>query len=215
MSPPSVAQLVRKFPVIPMKPSKTRQTPTLRLSVLALLALNSCSPAPSGEAADTQVLEAEASEIARRFVATLLPTLQQAMQGGGPVTAIEVCSVQAPAMAAALSEETGWQVRRVSLKPRNRSLASPDTWETAKLREFDQRRQAGEPGPMISSADIVDGQYRYMQAQLVMPLCLSCHGSELSTAVVSALQEYYPGDLATGYSLGQIRGAISLWKPLD
>jgi hypothetical protein len=49
-----------------------------------------------------------------------------------------------------------------------------------------------------------------MQAQGVEPLCLVCHGKGLSDEVKATLEEYYPDDLATGYSLGQVRGAISV-----
>ena len=51
-----------------------------------------------------------------------------------------------------------------------------------------------------------------MQAQGVEPVCLLCHGSKLDGAVTQALQAYYPDDTATGYTLGQVRGAISLSK---
>ncbi|MBT8147882.1 MAG: DUF3365 domain-containing protein [Gammaproteobacteria bacterium] len=174
--------------------------------------LTSCTPE---NPVDQTALENEAAQITRQFVGTLLPTLQQALQNGGPANAIEVCSVQAPSIAATLSAETGWQVRRVSLKTRNSSLATPDSWETAELEAFDRRQQAGEAGPGINTSAIVDGEFRYLQAQPVMPLCLNCHGDELSSEVTAALQQHYPDDLATGYSLGQIRGAISLQKRLD
>jgi len=36
---------------------------------------------------------------------------------------------------------------------------------------------------------------------------------QLTPAVKSALAQHYPNDLATGYSAGQIRGAISVRKP--
>lgn len=47
----------------------------------------------------------------------------------GPGHALEVCSVQAPAIASLLSTD-GWQVKRVSLKNRNPD-AVPDEWEAA------------------------------------------------------------------------------------
>ena len=53
-----------------------------------------------------------------------------------------------------------------------------------------------------------------MQAQAVEPLCLVCHGKGLSDEVQDALEQYYPDDTATGYSLGQVRGAISLSRDM-
>lgn len=174
-----------------------------------------CTSAVSGQApsdADEKALQAEARSLVQQFAGQLKPTLQKAMAEGGPTQAIQVCSKQAPAIAQQLSRESGWDVTRVSLKPRNQQTASPDAWEREQLKEFDRRQAAGEPAAQINTARQVDNTFRYMQAQGVEPLCLSCHGEKLSPAVEQALQRHYPADIATGYSLGQVRGAISLKK---
>ncbi|MCW8196750.1 DUF3365 domain-containing protein [Proteobacteria bacterium 005FR1] len=160
-------------------------------------------------------LESEAKRIVQQFVGELKPTLQKAMSEGGPAVAIEVCSQRAPAIAQQLSEKTDWQVSRVSLQPRNRNTAMPDAWEREQLKEFDHRQAAGEQPANIHVAQQVGTTFRYMQAQGVEPLCLSCHGEKLAPAVEQALQLHYSGDTATGYRLGQVRGAISLQKPLS
>jgi hypothetical protein len=82
---------------------------------------------------DEQALTVQGAELATQFVGTLLPTLQQAMQTGGPVNGIDVCAVQAPAIAQALSDQSGWQVKRVSLKARNSTVAVPDDMATGYL----------------------------------------------------------------------------------
>lgn len=186
----------------------------LTVSLVGILGGCSAGPAPNVAA-----LEAEARDISQRFVGTLLPTLQQAMQNGGPAAAIEVCAVQAPEIAAALSAASGWQVRRVSLKARNASLATPDSFEQAVLTAFDRRQAAGEPGPQIHHSEVRTGpdgrEYRFLQAQPAQPLCLTCHGDTLLPEVSAALAQYYPLDRATGYQAGQIRGAITLRKILE
>jgi len=159
-------------------------------------------------------LLSEARALTQRFVGALLPTLQQAMQEGGALNAIEVCAVEAPAIAQRLSDESGWQISRVSLKARNTNTAIPDAWETQVLNRFDQRQRAGESGADLNVGEIMNGQFRYMQAQPTAPLCLSCHGSEVSGEVLSAIRRHYPNDLAIGYQLGEIRGAISLQKAM-
>ena len=183
---------------------------SLFLGTTALLLLR-CSVSGG---ADTETLEEQARELTQRFVATLLPTLQNALAEGGPSTAISVCSERAPAIAAALSQESGWSVRRVSLKARNTDNAIPDNWERQILENFDRRQRAGEAGPEINASALVAGEFRYMQAQPVMPLCLTCHGENISREVRSALLEHYPQDTATGYRIGEIRGAITLRKPV-
>jgi hypothetical protein len=159
-------------------------------------------------------LEQEAHELSQRFVGELKPQLKLAMEQGGPTRAIEVCATEAPKIADSLSAQSGWRVKRVSLKSRNASRAQPDQWEREVLQQFNQRQQAGEAAADINYSASSSGQYRYMQAQGVEPLCLICHGKGLSDPVQLTLEKYYPDDWATGYSLGQVRGAISLSKSM-
>ena len=159
-------------------------------------------------------LQQEADGIAQQFVGELKPRLKQAMAEGGPTRAIEVCASVAPRIADALSAESGWLVKRVSLKSRNASRAQPDQWEQKVLQQFDKRQQAGEIAATLHYGETSGDQYRYLQAQGVEPLCLVCHGQDLSEPVKTTLDQYYPDDWATGYSLGEVRGAISLSKKL-
>ena len=159
-------------------------------------------------------LQREAEALAQQFVGQLKPQLKKAMTEGGPTRAIEVCASVAPKIADGLTVESGWTVKRVSLKSRNASRAIPDSWEKQVLEQFDQRQAAGEEPARINYGEKAGGQYRYMQAQGVEPLCLTCHGENLAQPVTDTLQHYYPDDWATGYTLGQVRGAISLRKAL-
>lgn len=182
------------------------------LSILSLFVLG-CNPGFAAQTADGQ-LEQEARMLAKQFVGQLKPRLQQAMQEGGPGYAIEVCASFAPKLADSLSAESGWLVKRVSLKSRNASRAVPDAWERATLELFDQQQAAGREASQIHAGAIVGSRYRYMQAQGVEPVCLVCHGETLTDEVRLTLQQYYPDDWATGYALGQVRGAISLSRNL-
>ena len=158
--------------------------------------------------------EQEARALAKQFVGQLKPQLKQAMDQGGPAMAVTVCAEVAPAIADNLSAESGWTVKRVSLQPRNSGRAQPDQWEQAVLYDFNRRQAEGEMPARIAFGEEVDGQYRFMQAQGVEPLCLLCHGKGLSDEAQAALDKYYPDDQATGYSLDQVRGAISLSRDL-
>jgi hypothetical protein len=137
---------------------------------------------------------------------------------GGPASAIGVCRDKAPQMAKAASEETGWSIRRVSLRNRN-PKAVPDAWERAALEDFDKRAAAGEsPATLEKHEEIVssDGQrtYRYIRALPTQPLCVNCHGApeDLAPGVAQRLHELYPDDKAVGYRPGEIRGAITIKK---
>lgn len=203
--------------LLTLKPlSLTPSVLNISLMSFALVSLALVVPqrAVSEEAVDLPALEAQAGLIAKRFGGQLKPKLITAVQSGGFVHAIDFCRVEAPKIANQLSAETGWSVKRVSLKARNTSTAKPDQFERNVLAGFDQRQQNGEPAANLKHSQVVDGQYRFMSAQAVGGLCLNCHGQTIDKSIKKALDSHYPDDKATGYSLGQIRGAFSLTKDL-
>jgi hypothetical protein len=180
--------------------------PTL-IALVAFALVNQAIAEPA-----TAEFKTEAASLAKRFAQTLKPQLQQALAEGGPVAAIAVCSHKAPEIARQLSAESGWQVKRVSLKPRN-PAAEPEAWQRQVLLSFDQRAAAGEDPQTLSQVAQTESQLRFMKAQGVAPLCLTCHGSQLAPEVKTALDKHYPNDSARGYQPGQIRGAISIVAP--
>jgi len=181
---------------------------------LAVIILNPLS-AISEDQTQTSELELEAIHIVKKFAGTLKPLLKGAIQSGGLDRAIEICSNEAPRIAKQLSRETGWTIKRVSLKPRNSKNAIADPFEQKVLEQFNQRQANGELPETIMYSEIVRNRFRFMKAQGVEDICLNCHGKNLSTNVAVALKKHYPDDTATGYSQGQIRGAFSLIKNLE
>lgn len=173
---------------------------------------------PSITMADTQTdlsqLESEANEIAMEFVSRLKPQLKQAIQSGGFAHAVEICSSTSPKIAADLSKKTGWRVKRVSLKPRNTSSATPDHYEEFVLNTFDQRVRQDPTVENLTQHDVVDNQFRFLKAQRVEGLCLTCHGTAVTDEISTKIQLLYPEDIAMNYQLGQVRGAISLSLPI-
>lgn len=178
------------------------------------MALLGCASAPAPDTA----WQAEARQVASAVPPKLLTVLQTEIARGGPAGAVEVCRDKAPAMARAASEESGWAIRRVSLRNRN-PKAVPDAWERATLEDFDRRAAAGVPPAQLERAEVVsDGSrrlQRYMRALPTQDLCTQCHGTpdRISPAVAAKLAQLYPQDRATGYQVGQIRGAITLLRP--
>ena len=161
---------------------------------------------------DQAQLQQQAIDIVKQFGGSLKPELKKAIQAGGPAHAISVCAEKAPAIAEQLRNETGWYVKRVSLKPRNSETAIADAWEKMVLEQFDQRQANGETADKIAFSEVVDGRFRFMKAQGVEGVCLNCHAAEIKPEVEAALKQKYPDDSARGYTLGQIRGAFSLAK---
>jgi hypothetical protein len=176
--------------------------------ILAVPVINADEP-------DTKALNMEAKTVVKQFASVLKPALKKALQSDGPAKAIEVCSEVAPATAASVAANSGWQVKRVSLKTRNNKTATPDDWERKILEQFDARQASGEDvGPMMYS-EVVDDEFRFIKAQGVEQVCTVCHGTNIKPEVQEALTEFYPADTATGYELGEVRGAFSLKKKLD
>lgn len=60
-----------------------------------------------------------------------------------------------------------------------------------------------------TSEETEDG-FRYMKAIPTKGLCLTCHGEALTEPVKATLAELYPEDKATGFKVGDIRGAFSI-----
>ena len=184
----------------------------------ALLCIAALGAGPGSFAADDATWTAEARKVAQSVPPKLLATLTAAIDKGGPEGAIAVCRDEAPKLARAASDESGWSIRRVSLKPRN-PKAVPDDWERAALLEFDRRAAAGESPATLEKAEVVSAggqmQLRYMRALPVQPMCLACHGpaASLSPAVGAQLGALYPADQGVGYRVGDLRGAITLKRP--
>ena len=162
---------------------------------------------------------ADARKIAGSVPPKLLMVLTEEIGKSGPEGAILVCRDKAPELAKAASAETGWNIRRVSLKNRN-PLAVPDAWERTALEDFDRRAAAGEAPATLEKAELVTESgkqsYRYMRALPTQALCLNCHGlpEQLSPAVKERLKALYPDDKAVGYRPGEIRGAMTIRKPV-
>lgn len=172
------------------------------------------TPAPA-PAAD---LATRAATIAVDFGTRLKTELQAALQQGGPVAAIAVCHERAPAIAMALGETSGWEVRRTSLRVRNPDNA-PDAWERGVLESFEERVAAGEsPAALEQQATITIGEhhyFRYMKAIPTGDVCTACHGAVIAPDVQARLGELYPDDRATGFRPGDLRGAFSLTRKID
>ncbi len=152
------------------------------------------------------------------FMQTLKQELQASMQAGGPVNAVNVCNLAAPAIANTYSAREGREVGRTSLRVRNPANA-PLAWQRAVLESFEQRKQAGEDVTALEFHELVTTEgvreLRYMKAIPTLQLCLACHGESVDSVVRTRLEELYPEDQAMGYRVGDIRGAFSVTQVLD
>lgn len=171
-------------------------------------------------AQDVGALTADTKKIVLPVVPKVVAAMQEAVAEKGVAGAIPVCKEQAPALIKEKRQETGWDIRRVSLRTRNPERATPDLWEVRQLADFNIRAANGEKIDTIEKAEIVsiDGKpvFRYMKALPVGDVCVKCHGPAegLDAELKARLADSYPHDQATGYSKGQIRGALTVKRPL-
>jgi len=150
--------------------------------------------------------------ITDEFQKTLGGKLKQAMNEGGPVNAIEVCSQEAQAIAKMLGDKHNVTLRRVSTKPRN-TADIPDMDDTKMLSEFALIHSKTPSAPLEKTMTGQNGQNRYYRGITIQPLCLACHGQNLAPAVKTAINKHYPDDKATGYQNGDLRGAFVVEYP--
>jgi hypothetical protein len=73
--------------------------------------------------------------------------------------------------------------------------------------ETDPERR--EPGVVL----IDDKTVGYVEPIFIQPLCVTCHGAELTPDLQAKLGELYPDDQATGYAAGDFRGVF--WVELS
>ncbi|GAB3379450.1 Tll0287-like domain-containing protein [Azotobacter armeniacus] len=163
--------------------------------------------------ADQQALEAEARALILPFAQALQDTVKQALAEGGPQSAVQACQSLAPTIAEKHSREP-WIVGRTALKVRN-PANRPDAWERQVLERFAAAAAAGQPVAGLKHGEVIDGEYRYLQAIPTGEPCLACHGKNIDKALLATLDERYPQDQAQGFALGELRGAFTLRRPLD
>lgn len=193
-----------------------------RALLICLLFLVACGAPPAEEAGEPAVrarslpavietdepdhsaFEKDARVATQRLQLELQQELADALAEGGPARALEVCSRRASELTAEVSATKGMDVRRVSLRHRNPQNRAT-TGEASVLAMMAAH-------PDLSDTTIVrDGQPFYMRAiRIGTPLCLQCHGTEdqLGEGVAERLGALYEDDLATGFGLGDLRGAF-------
>ena len=169
-------------------------------------------------AVDKKAAIAEAKKITKDFTSSLKTELKAAMKAGGPINALSVCNTRAMPITQTVAKKYQAELSRVSLKNRNPANV-PNFWQKAVLEDFDKRAAKGEDVVKMAYASIVDNkgkkQLRFMKAMPTGAVCLTCHGSKIDKKVQAKIKQLYPHDKATGYSLGQVRGAVVVVKDLN
>jgi hypothetical protein len=159
----------------------------------------------------------DARKVSNQLAEKVRGLLLQEIGKGGFSSAVRVCSELAQEMTLQLNAQTGHDVRRVSLKYRNPKNV-PDAYEQRKLEEFNILNQKKELSNEYSEIVEERGKkyLRYLRPLIVSPLCITCHGPKenIPQEVKAILAERYPDDRATGFRVGDVRGAITVKIPV-
>ncbi len=185
----------------------------LASAALALLACGKGEPAPAatgtptpGAAAVREATElpADVSAAMDQLQGQLKQRLQAELAAGGPAAAVEVCSTQAVTITQQL-QRPGLRLGRTSAQLRNAGNAAP-AWAQSWVDDQGRRKLAA--GAKLAQVDLPDGGKGYLRAIGAAPLCLTCHGepANLPEPVKAKLAQAYPGDKATGFAEGDLRG---------
>jgi hypothetical protein len=187
--------------------------PVLLFAALASGCAEQAAPPPP--AIDEAALAARSQPIAAEFQAALQSQLKAALAAGGPEQAVAVCQQVAPAIAAAQSERSGAEVRRIALRNRNPDGAVPDFLRAGYDQLAGQPLTDGAPSSaIVRSGEGEAAKIHYMSA---IPMreqpCSTCHGTNIDPELKAKIDALYPGDAAVGFEPGDLRGALVISWP--
>ncbi len=150
----------------------------------------------------------------RNYSEMLKAQINEAIKAGGLKGAVGSCKSVAPEVNATAGDQNNLEIARTALRLRNPDNA-PDTWEMANLELFLKQLTAGGDHKTMEVYDVIttkEGQrlFRYMKPIMTGEVCLGCHGAAMSQDIKLEIARNYPEDKATGYNLGDMRGAFSI-----
>lgn len=150
-------------------------------------------------------------KLTTELINKLMPKLQNEIQTNGLIAAAKFCH----ANALILTEEVnlyqieGLNVKRISLKQRN--PANAPSVDEAKVLESMQKLLEQKKLPAYIVTEDTRAYTYYKPLVIKKEACLMCHGDLSKNLELSQfLTEHYPEDKATGYKMGDLRGAIAV-----
>jgi hypothetical protein len=180
------------------------------MRLLTLLIGLSISPLLLADELDSKL--AQSRQLSIELQTALAAVLMPAMKNDGPLAAIAVCHEQAPEIAERISLPSDAQVSRTALRVRN-SNNQPTPEQRSILEQMLVQLQQDPTVIPESWQTQQDGSQQYMKAIVMQPQCLACHGHSVKPDVLAAIQERYPNDQATGFKVGDLRGAFVVSWP--
>lgn len=147
-------------------------------------------------------------KLAMNAGSVLKTRLTVAIKNGGVINGITVCNDVAQELMDSISIADGTKIKRTGIKTRN-DKNSPDQDDIGILSEMIKKQKSGSIlSPVAIKQD--NNTVKVYVPIITEALCLNCHGKagqDIKSDVYAVIREKYPNDEATGYSLGELRGA--------
>ncbi|MEN8147317.1 MAG: DUF3365 domain-containing protein [Campylobacterota bacterium] len=184
------------------------------MKTLTILALSSALLLANPYESNKEELESvikTGQEVSATLLQTLGKNLKKQMKAGGPMAAAEFCTTEAYTLTASIDEKYGKdvQVKRISLKERN-PANQPQGEEKIIISSLDNLQKNGVVLPPYLVERVNKDTYKFYKPLVInKQVCLKCHGDIGKNPQLSQyLEKTYPHDKATGYSMGDLRGAV-------
>jgi hypothetical protein len=162
----------------------------------------------ASEVNPTNQFEQEAKLITEAIKNNLMSNLQKELKKSGPVKAIRFCHENATDLTNQISSELKqkYNFGRTSHKVRS-GLNKPQGWMQDYLTQFKGTLISRPPmdSPIIFE---VEGKKTWLKPLYTQPVCLQCHGTNISKLLKDKINLLYPDDQAYGFKLNEFRGFI-------
>jgi len=149
------------------------------------------------------------NEASKLLLKTLGGNMKQHMKKGGPADALNFCAMNAAKLTDEVAKKLGKNVdvKRISLKPRNPANEAEKD-ERKVLEALQMLQEAGVRLPRHLIQKTATGYKFYKPLKITKKVCLKCHGTNIDPKLEKTIAKFYPTDKATGYKMGDLRGAI-------
>jgi len=183
-----------------------RKIVLLTLSTLALLA----NPYESNKEELASVVKT-GKEVSTTLLQTLGKNLKKEMKAKGPIAAATFCTSEAYALTEGVDKKYGEDinVKRISLQERNPANSAKGS-EKKILEAMKGLSKNNVKLPEYFIERVNKDTYKYYRPLSInKKVCLKCHGNVTKNPkLANYLQKTYPHDKATGYKMGDLRGAV-------
>ena len=173
--------------------------------------------APNGKKENHGKKDKELKEImkigkksSRVLMQTLGKNMKKRMKAGGAVEALDFCSKEAYNLTQKVNNglKKGVTVKRISMHFRN-PANEPKGNEAKVLEALEKLKDANIILPKMVVEKVDANTYKYYKPLVIKKkLCLKCHGDVKNNTLKEAITKKYPADKATGYKMGDLRGAV-------